>query len=424
MPDPRAFSDVYAWIRAAAEARSGSLLAVSLGAGLSKNALYEMLKHKSIPDGPTLDKIAVYFGAEPAELRNTFGLNERSWEAQYHRERSGEWRTCMAPGCPRRSEPVWVITAALPSWRACSTACANARRRRFVAWNPLQVLCLEYMAVHGLSLVAFAVLVGLPDIQLRRWFRTKNSSISESSLAKIARTIGITVDQRLRDSVPVHADDRLNRGRSERASQRFSSLTVEQRQAFARQGGEGRHGWKEPREGTAKRVAAMRTTGGFDRFLAKSAEAAKSHAGRASRALHGRLRDKPRPSPVEARAWAEKASPRLGLCIGEVIAWWNPLLREQGLSQLGGHPADAKRCGAMRAFLAANPRVYGMWKAAPESKSWCQEHARGCPTMRLELSRVRAANRTETSPKPIATAERFSPYFGSEDAAMLGGLAY
>jgi lambda repressor-like predicted transcriptional regulator len=70
-PHPGLFDALTDWIRAALAARGESVLAASLNAGLSKNALSEVLKHGRC-SRPTADKLEIYFGVAPGSVRGRF----------------------------------------------------------------------------------------------------------------------------------------------------------------------------------------------------------------------------------------------------------------------------------------------------------------------------------------------------------------
>jgi hypothetical protein len=159
------------------------------------------------------------------------------------------------------------------------------------------------------------------------------------------------------------------------------------------------------RRAAGHRAAETRRLRGTDRLIRDGQKGWLAlPKNRALMSLERHLRHTPEPSEELLRKWVRRVAEDLGVCISEAIAWWNPWLHSHRLSQLGGRPGDSKRCQAMCSYLGSDPRVYGMWRSAPEPKSWCQEHARGCPTMRRELARVRIANRTETPSVPLETA--------------------
>jgi transcriptional regulator with XRE-family HTH domain len=68
VPDPRGFETLQHWLRAALETRHETPFSASLRAGLSKNAVAEILR-TGHAERPTLDTLAMYFGADLAELR-------------------------------------------------------------------------------------------------------------------------------------------------------------------------------------------------------------------------------------------------------------------------------------------------------------------------------------------------------------------
>lgn len=305
------------------------------------------------------------------------------------KSRNGRWRVCR--GCGKR---VWVAVSEDAKWKSCSIPCSRALKRR-APRNALQEDCLEYLAEHHGTIASLARDANVSYDLLKRWFRVDGSTLSRDMLEHLARVLGISTQRAIAQAGGKTAEQQRQEAGA-RAGKRFAQLPADQRKARSRKGGLALVGTSQPVDSGKRRWAALVASGGAERAITALTSNARSPRGRALRTLSGQLRAELPPSEAQLFKSAQRSAARLGICTGEVIAWWNPWLKARGLPALGGRPRETKRCAALRAYLTTRPRVYGMWTGAPETKSWASEHARGCPTLRAVLVQVRRPNRTET----------------------------
>jgi hypothetical protein len=141
----------------------------------------------------------------------------------------------------------------------------------------------------------------------------------------------------------------------------------------------------------------------------------ESGENRADWALNQYLRRVPSPSEKQLREWAGRVAVRQGLCIGEVIAWWNRRLKVLGVGGIRGNPPNVDQCRSARKYLAAHAwtfgrdRDWGYWKDAPVTQSECNRHAKTCPALERAMAGSRGwktGPKTEAGRAAIAAANR------------------
>ena len=115
-------------------------------------------------------------------------------------------------------------------------------------------------------------------------------------------------------------------------------------------------------ERVAKRLAAARESGGFDRSMAALAAKVKTGRHRALAALIGHLRANPTPSRDDIQRWARETAQHLtaqGLddTPEAVVARWRPYLRKRGLVSKAGRPALEDRHRLIAELMTDWPRT-------------------------------------------------------------------
>jgi len=294
------------------------------------------------------------------------------WKAQ---RAKGEWRRCMGAGCGKR---FWIEPSNETGRRTCSHACYGASRRS-PPWNKVQVRLNQHLAEAGKTLSSLGREIGVPPGTLRSWFQHKGSPTSRRNLQLIAEVLHISLEDAVREAGGTADEQRLEaarRGR-ERRPQRPTEATRAKMSAAGR-------GKRKSPEHIAHVQAARRASGGMARSNAARLAVAQSTEWRASQSLRLYLRWHGSPSLEELRAWAMQTAGHLDVCIGEVIAWWNPQLAKRGLPRMGGRPNDVQRCRVLRDWIATRgqPTGYGYWYLAPEGPGWRRDHKVRCPTLR------------------------------------------
>jgi len=282
---------------------------------------------------------------------------------------------------------------------------------RAAAWCPLQVRLIDLLFRQRRTLSQVLKPAGINYTSVWRWIRERDSTLIKPTIEQLAELVEIPVEVAIREvGGKTFEDVRVQRGKERRAALLESGaiptpeLEPEQFRAWQTRAARSKRGPRSAQH-TAAVQAGRARTGALGKVRQQLIERAHSNQHRMILSLRNHLRYTTSATQEERRAWADEVADWLDLCSREVIDAWNVYLRRHGLPQIGGRPSSATRCRDVRAYLLTKPKRYGLWKMAPESKGWCQDHERGCPTLRRYLLDVRS-NRMETpTARPDARAE-------------------
>jgi hypothetical protein len=339
-----------------------------------------------------------------ARARFLHGHNSRTpeWQVGYgKRHGMGRWQTCPESSCQKfyRVHPYEFSTR-----KACSRWCALMLRHRAAARNDLQRRILERMSQMRASIAAFERVAGFRRAVLEEWFRGDHDTLKQDHLDRLAKTLDISLEQCIREAGGETSNDRhADIGR--RTGPTNLPVPGSPAALAARsKAAETQRGRPQPRAAIARRQETREATGVLQAAVEAMVAANRSQDGRLGISLRSRLRLVPTPTSDTLRDWATDVSASFGLCIGQVVGRWNPVLHSRGFPRLVGRRGDQHRCDALRARLLATPRTvsghlpHGFWPNVALTldvpDDWVKDHRRICLALKLALSGGQIPNLT------------------------------
>lgn len=299
-------------------------------------------------------------------LSSTYAIGHYPRTPEQLAEASARRSTKVQRSCLRCRRQYRVKLSEADTRKFCSRWCISAERREFSAWNPLQQRCFTYLANTGSTFADLARLVGTSRSTLGHWFRQKGSVTRKKVLARLAEILEISYDIALREAGGTTTEDI----KAQQARQMQTRLTPDQRRANSQRPRLNQRGKTQTPEHIAKRQAARKASGGYDRTIRAMVEAAKSPRGRMLASLFSRLRDMPAPSRDQIRQWEQDASQKLRRPVADVRKAWRPVLHARKLLHPGGRPPIEVRRQLITDLRSTWPRTQsgrmaaGFWYAA------------------------------------------------------------
>jgi len=228
------------------------------------------------------------------------------------------------------------------------------------------------MATNQLPMAQFARLAGITPAAFRRWVANKDSTTARQRLCALARVLGISEDDALREAVrdgasgPATAEERLTL--VGRANIRFAAERARSPEASAK-GAATRRGRKQAPAHTEAIRRAWLGNPAAETAKARLVSWHKSLDGKIVQLLWPLIKRSPAPSKEQVAEHASRMAPRLGTSPEMVLRAWRPHLQKRGLVAKGRPPA--KRYVAVAKLRTDWPRrANGVLKTGFVKAAW------------------------------------------------------